>query len=77
MPSPVFAARGLHVRGTPADRCASSRVLRPMILLRLLPAIAWFGAAALAGAADPAKALRVATSDIDTLDPHQARGALR
>ena len=42
-----------------------------MILLRLLLAVACFGAAALADAADPAKVLRVATSDIDTLDPHQ------
>jgi oligopeptide transport system substrate-binding protein len=43
-----------------------------MILLRLLFAAALLALAApAAAAADPAKVLRVATSDIDTLDPHQ------
>ena len=42
-----------------------------MILLRMVPAAALLALAAPAPAADPAKVLRVAGSDIDTLDPHQ------
>jgi oligopeptide transport system substrate-binding protein len=42
-----------------------------MILLRMVPAVALLALAAAASAADPAKVLRVAGSDIDTLDPHQ------
>ena len=45
--------------------------MRPIILLRILLAATLLAAAPAVPAADPAKVLRVATSDIDTLDPHQ------
>ncbi len=42
-----------------------------MILLRVAVAMAALAAGGACFAADPAKVLRLATSDIDTLDPHQ------
>lgn len=44
---------------------------RPIILLRALAAAVLVGLACCTYAADPSKVLRLATSDIDTLDPHQ------